>query len=143
MRDCMSGMAHRKWHALAIWLPAVGTAAAGAVAFAAIATVNDPTTDRAERLIGGAMVAFPFLLLLLLQVGFALYAANRAGRPRQRGLLGMTLGAALASAVIVALFAQQVARGYAWHEFVVLPAALVALLVLPLPPAWMARDVSR
>ena len=127
------------WRGGAVWLPMAGSAAAGVAAFTVIFTVDDPTADRAERTIGGTLVAFPFLLLVLVQMACALYVGGRTGAPRTRGLLGITIGAALLAALVVWLFALQVARGYPWEQGVIVPALLSALLLAPLLPAWMVR----
>lgn len=136
-------MSRMTWRRLTMWLPLAGTAAAGVFAVVLVTTVDDPTIDDAERVIGGAMFASPFILLAVVQVVCSCYVGDRIGLPRLGGLLAITVGAASVSALIAWLFVLQVGRGYPWRDYVLEHGALIALLLLPLPAAWLVRGEER
>lgn len=77
---------------------------------------------------------------MLLQVSCVLYVAGRGGVPRVKGLLAVTVGASLLSALVVWVFAAQVSRGCFWTDHAPLPILLTGLLLVPLLPAWMLGD---
>jgi len=136
-------MSRMSWREIVMWIPPAGTAAAGALAFGLIATVDDATTDRAERILGGGLAASPFIFLALAQASCAFYVGDRTGPPRVRGLVGTSMSAALGASLVIWVWVKQVARGYSWTDYAAESTALITLLLLPLPAAWRGRDGQR
>jgi hypothetical protein len=139
----MSPVAGTRGHHGWLWLPAIVTAGLVPVMYTVAAETERGSRAGAEPVIAGILVAMPFVVLFLVDLGCACHAWGEDTRAaRRQALWGMSVASVLIAALVVSLVAQHAARGYLTPQGTMQAALLLAAVVLPVMPAWFMRPAA-
>jgi hypothetical protein len=129
-----------------LWLPALVTAMVSLTMYHVASDGERGSRAGAEPVMAGVMVALPFFALFLFEVLCAIYAMVSESRTGPtRSLWSASVAAALVAGLVVTVSVIEGTKGYVSAGATARAACLLAALLLPLVPGWVAqsREPSR